>query len=65
MSLDDLGSPKIFRDLCMLPRGLVLVTGPIGPGKSNTLAGMVSHANDNRPDHIVNDRRSDRVPARQ
>src|SRR6202790_4512420 len=39
MSLDDLGSPKIFRDLCMLPRGLVLVTGPTGSGKSTTLAG--------------------------
>ncbi len=53
MSLDDLGSPKIFRDLCMLPRGLVLVTGPTGSGKSTTLAGMVNHANDNRPDHIL------------
>jgi twitching motility protein PilT len=53
MSLDDLNSPKIFRDLCMLPRGLVLVTGPTGSGKSTTLAGMVNHANDNRPDHIL------------
>src|SRR5579871_888081 len=53
LSLDDLGSPKIFRDLCMLPRGLVLVTGPTGSGKSTTLAGMVNHANDNRPDHII------------
>ena len=46
-------SPKIFRDLCMLPRGLVLVTGPTGSGKSTTLAGMVNHCNDNRPDHII------------
>src|ERR1700759_4287253 len=53
MSLDDLQSPKIFRDLCMLPRGLVLVTGPTGSGKSTTLAGMVNHCNDNRPDHII------------
>src|ERR1700748_2262676 len=53
LSLDDLGSPKIFRDLCMLPRGLVLVTGPTGSGKSTTLAGMVNHCNDNRPDHII------------
>jgi twitching motility protein PilT len=45
MSLDDLQSPKIFRDLCMLPRGLVLVTGPTGSGKSTTLAGMVNHCN--------------------
>src|SRR6186713_3019882 len=53
MSLDDLASPKIFRDLCMLPRGLVLVTGPTGSGKSTTLAAMVDHCNDNRPDHIL------------
>src|SRR2546430_1643468 len=46
-------SPKIFRDLCMLPRGLVLVTGPTGSGKSTTLAAMVNHCNDNRPDHII------------
>ena len=37
----------------MLPRGLVLVTGPTGSGKSTTLAGMVDHCNDNRPDHIL------------
>jgi twitching motility protein PilT len=37
----------------MLPRGLVLVTGPTGSGKSTTLAGMVNHCNDNRPDHII------------
>jgi twitching motility protein PilT len=53
LSLDDLTAPKIFRDLCMLPRGLVLVTGPTGSGKSTTLAGMVNHCNDNRPDHII------------
>ena len=53
LSLDDLAAPKIFRDLCMLPRGLVLVTGPTGSGKSTTLAGMVDHCNDNRPDHII------------
>ena len=46
-------APKIFRDLCMLPRGLVLVTGPTGSGKSTTLAGMINHCNDNRPDHII------------
>ena len=53
LSLDDLQSPKIFRDLCMLPRGLVLVTGPTGSGKSTTLAGMIDYCNDNRPDHII------------
>src|SRR5438046_4504566 len=53
LSLDDLNAPKTFKDLCMLPRGLVLVTGPTGSGKSTTLAGMVNHCNDNRPDHII------------
>ena len=53
LTLDDLNTPKIFRDLCMLPRGLVLVTGPTGSGKSTTLAGMINHCNDNRPDHII------------
>ena len=53
LSLDELQAPKSFRDLCMLPRGLVLVTGPTGSGKSTTLAGMVNHCNDNRPDHII------------
>src|SRR5271154_7124714 len=53
LSLDELNSPKSFKDLCMLPRGLVLVTGPTGSGKSTTLAGMVNHCNDNRPDHII------------
>jgi twitching motility protein PilT len=52
-SLDELNAPRIFRDLCMLPRGLVLVTGPTGSGKSTTLAAMVHHCNENRPDHIL------------
>src|SRR3979409_2181190 len=53
LSLDELNAPKAFKDLCMLPRGLVLVTGPTGSGKSTTLAGMVNNCNDNRPDHII------------
>src|SRR5215813_760945 len=53
LSLDDLNSPKIFRDLCMLPRGLILVTGPTGSGKSTTLAGMVDHVNANMYGHIL------------
>jgi twitching motility protein PilT len=53
LNLDELAAPKIFRDLCMLPRGLVLVTGPTGSGKSTTLAAMVDYCNDNRPDHII------------
>ena len=52
-TLDDLNAPKVFRDLCMLPRGLVLVTGPTGSGKSTTLAGMVDYVNVNRPEHII------------
>ena len=37
----------------MQPRGLVLVTGPTGSGKSTTLAAMVNYVNDNKPDHII------------
>jgi twitching motility protein PilT len=52
-TLDDLAAPKVFKDLCMLPRGLVLVTGPTGSGKSTTLAGMIDYVNVNRPEHII------------
>ena len=52
-SLDDLSAPKIFKDISMHPRGLVLVTGPTGSGKSTTLAAMINYINDNRPDHII------------
>ncbi len=52
-SLEDLNAPKVFKDLCMLPRGLVLVTGPTGSGKSTTLAGMIDYVNINRPEHII------------
>jgi len=50
LSLDDLNAPKIFKDIAMQPRGLVLVTGPTGSGKSTTLAAMINYVNDNRPD---------------
>jgi twitching motility protein PilT len=53
LSLDDLNAPKIFKDIAMQPRGLVLVTGPTGSGKSTTLAAMINYVNDNRPDHII------------
>ena len=53
LSLDELNAPKTFKDLCMLPRGLVLVTGPTGSGKSTTLAGMVNHINENEHGHIL------------
>ncbi|WP_341503007.1 type IV pilus twitching motility protein PilT [Gallaecimonas sp. GXIMD4217] len=53
LSLEDLGAPAIFKDIVTKPRGLVLVTGPTGSGKSTTLAGMIDHVNDNRNDHIL------------
>ena len=53
LTLDDLNAPKVFKDLCLLPRGLVLVTGPTGSGKSTTLAAMIDYVNINRPDHII------------
>ncbi|MBC7533081.1 MAG: type IV pilus twitching motility protein PilT [Oligoflexus sp.] len=53
LTLDELGSPPILKKLSALPRGLVLVTGPTGSGKSTTLAAMVNHVNETRYDHIV------------
>jgi twitching motility protein PilT len=52
-TLEDLKTPPIFRDIAMYPRGIVLVTGPTGSGKSTTLAAMVDYINDNKPDHIL------------
>ena len=53
LTLEELGAPKIFKDIAMYPRGIVLVTGPTGSGKSTTLAAMVDYINENRPDHIL------------
>lgn len=53
LSLDDLDAPQIFREICMRPRGLVLVTGPTGSGKSTTLAAMVDYINDKMKAHIL------------
>ncbi len=53
LTMDDLGMGQVFRDVSLLPRGLVLVTGPTGSGKSTTLAAMVDYINDNRYDHIL------------
>ena len=53
LTLDDLKAPAVFADLAMKPRGLVLVTGPTGSGKSTTLAAMVNHRNENDMGHIL------------
>ncbi len=52
-SFDALGLPKVVSDLCQKPRGLVLVTGPTGSGKSTTLAAMVDKINVERHEHIL------------
>ena len=53
LSLEDIGAPPIFKDISMYPRGICLVTGPTGSGKSTTLAAMIDYVNDNKPDHIL------------
>ncbi|MDP9901275.1 type IV pilus twitching motility protein PilT [Variovorax ginsengisoli] len=52
-SLAQLGAPPIFAELARRPRGLVLVTGPTGSGKSTTLAAMIDHLNASTPGHIL------------
>jgi twitching motility protein PilT len=52
-SFDDLGLPNVVKDLCAKPRGLVLVTGPTGSGKSTTLAAMIDKINRERHEHIL------------
>jgi twitching motility protein PilT len=53
MTCEQLGLPKVIARLAHLPKGLVLVTGPTGSGKSTTLAAIVDEANKNRKDHIL------------
>lgn len=53
LTLEELDCPRIFADVSMYPRGLVLVTGPTGSGKSTTLAAMVHHKNENEYGHIL------------
>ena len=53
LTLEDLNAPKILADLSLKPRGLVLVTGPTGSGKSTTLAAMVDYLNNNQHGHIL------------
>jgi len=52
-SIDDLGLPQVVRDLAEQQRGIILVTGTTGSGKSTTLAAMIDHINRTRPRHIV------------
>jgi twitching motility protein PilT len=53
LSLEELNTPKTFKDIADNPRGIVLVTGPTGSGKSTTLAAMIDYINNNRSEHIV------------
>jgi pilus retraction protein PilT len=52
-SIDQLCLPGVLKNLALKPRGLILVTGPTGSGKSTTLAAMVRHINDSRKCHIL------------
>lgn len=52
-TIDELGLPAVFKELAMKPRGLILVTGPTGSGKSTTLASMIDYINNNRRGHIL------------
>ena len=53
LSLEELNAPKVFAELTNRPRGLILVTGPTGSGKSTTLAAMVNHVNENEYGHVL------------
>lgn len=53
LTLEELKAPKFFEELCKKPRGLILVTGPTGSGKSTTLAAMINHINQNDYAHIL------------
>jgi len=53
LTMDQLGCPQIFKKIAEKPRGLVLVTGPTGSGKSTTLAAMIDYINESRREHIL------------
>ncbi|MBA56674.1 type IV pilus twitching motility protein PilT [Ketobacter sp.] len=53
LSMEDLGQGQVFKDICEFPRGIVLVTGPTGSGKSTTLAAMLDYINETRYEHIL------------
>jgi len=53
LTLEELKAPKIFEEISDTPRGIVLVTGPTGSGKSTTLAGMINYVNENHYGHVL------------
>lgn len=53
LTMEDLGLDKVFHEICNFPRGIVLVTGPTGSGKSTTLAAMLDYINKTRKEHIL------------
>ncbi|MBT5031425.1 MAG: Flp pilus assembly complex ATPase component TadA, partial [Proteobacteria bacterium] len=53
LTLEELDAPDIFKEISLRPRGIVLVTGPTGSGKSTTLAAMVDHVNEEKHAHIL------------
>ncbi|NWF37062.1 type IV pilus twitching motility protein PilT [Mariprofundus sp. KV] len=53
LTLENLKCPEIFKDIAMTPRGICLVTGPTGSGKSTTLAAMIDHRNESERGHIL------------
>jgi twitching motility protein PilT len=53
MTMEEIGLPELARSFAMRPRGLVLVTGPVGSGKSTTQAAMIAHVNERIPCHII------------
>ncbi|MBC21024.1 MAG: type IV pili twitching motility protein PilT [Planctomycetaceae bacterium] len=53
LTMDKLGLPRVCENLCRRPRGLFLVTGPTGSGKSTTLASMINYINENESHHII------------
>jgi twitching motility protein PilT len=53
LTAEDMGLPKELLQLCYLPKGLILVTGPTGSGKSTTLCALIDYINRNRSDHVI------------
>jgi len=53
LTLEELGCPPVFKEISDVPRGIVLVTGPTGSGKSTTLAGMLNYKNESEHGHIL------------